>query len=88
MKKCRFCGRKFFSFLIIHYFVFSDKIKKLLNQAIVRFQLSPRAYHRVLRISLTIADLENADEVQLQHLEEALSFRSCLQANDERFKIR
>ncbi|EKD75021.1 MAG: hypothetical protein ACD_44C00255G0004 [uncultured bacterium] len=73
---------------IIHYFVFSDKIKKLLNQAIVRFQLSPRAYHRVLRISLTIADLENADEVQLQHLEEALSFRSCLQANDVRFKIR
>jgi magnesium chelatase family protein len=39
------------------------------------FQLSPRGYHRMLRVARTIADLEGSDTIEKPHLSEALSFR-------------
>jgi magnesium chelatase family protein len=51
----------------------------LLDEAIERFALSVRAYHRVLRVSRTIADLANADTVGAAHVAEALSLRALEQ---------
>ena len=48
----------------------------LLVGAIERFALSVRAYHRVLRVSRTIADLAGADTVGATHVAEALSMRA------------
>jgi len=48
----------------------------LLDQAMEKLKLSARAYHRILRMSRTIADLDNADEINAQHLSEAISYRS------------
>ena len=48
----------------------------LLNQAIGRLGLSARAYHRVLKIALTIADLAGAASPRFDHLAEAISYRS------------
>ena len=45
------------------------------SDAAERMQLSARAYHRVLKLARTIADLVGEDEVSRSHLAEALSYR-------------
>jgi magnesium chelatase family protein len=47
----------------------------LLKQAIVRLNLSARAYHRVLKLARTIADLAGADRVASSHIAEAIQYR-------------
>ena len=54
----------------------SDEGLSLLDAAIERFGLSVRAYHRVLRVSRTIADLAGAGCVSAAHVAEALSLRA------------
>jgi magnesium chelatase family protein len=48
----------------------------LLRTAMTRLGLSARAYHRVLKIARTIADLEGADEIATRHVAEAVQYRS------------
>ncbi len=47
----------------------------LLSQAVERLALSPRAYHRILRIARTIADLAGAAQPTAGHIAEALHYR-------------
>lgn len=47
----------------------------LLNQAITRLGLSARAYHRILKIALTIADLAGAASPDTAHVAEAIQYR-------------
>jgi magnesium chelatase family protein len=47
----------------------------LLHQSITRLGLSARAYHRILKIALTIADLAGEPQPQLPHLAEAIQYR-------------
>ncbi len=49
--------------------------RKLLQKAAESFKLSARGYHRVLRVSRTLADLANSPIVLSQHISEALSYR-------------
>ncbi|VAW67537.1 AAA+ ATPase superfamily protein YifB/ComM, associated with DNA recombination [hydrothermal vent metagenome] len=49
---------------------------QLLDNAMEKLKLSARAYHRILRMSRTIADLDNAENINSQHLSEAISYRS------------
>jgi magnesium chelatase family protein len=48
----------------------------LLREAADAMQLSARGYHRVLKVSRTLADLDGADSVARIHLAEALSYRA------------
>ena len=50
--------------------------KSLIRQAFDRLGLSARAYHKILKMARTIADLDGADEISVMHLSEALSYRS------------
>jgi magnesium chelatase family protein len=50
--------------------------ERLLRSAVRRLGLSARAYHRVLRIARTIADLEDADTIDVRHVAEAVQYRS------------
>ena len=52
--------------------------RKLLTQAIDRFRLSARGFHRVLRVSRTLADLEGGGAVKQVHVAEALTYRRVL----------
>ena len=47
----------------------------LLRQALTRLNLSPRAYHRILRVARTIADLATQNELSSNHIAEAIQFR-------------
>ena len=47
----------------------------LLQQAMEHLQLSARAYHRIIKLARTIADLDRSDHIETQHLSEAINFR-------------
>ena len=61
----------------VEYFcVLSDADYKLLEQFMQRLGLSPRSYHRILKVARTIADLAGSDVIQTPHLTEAISYRA------------
>ncbi|WP_415155530.1 YifB family Mg chelatase-like AAA ATPase [Maritalea sp.] len=49
--------------------------KKLLVQAAEKFSLSARAYHRVLKVARTLADLGGSEHIKKSHIAEALGYR-------------
>ncbi len=55
--------------------VLSEQSHQLLEQAMEKFGLSNRAYHRILKLARTIADLAQSEQIQIAHLSEAVSYR-------------
>ena len=53
----------------------SDSVTRLLNDSAKRLDLSARAYHRIIKLSRTIADLEGVENISENHLLEALQYR-------------
>ena len=49
---------------------------KLLQGAMERMSLSARAYDRIIKLARTIADLDNAPDIKVQHIAEAIQYRS------------
>ncbi|WP_442497838.1 YifB family Mg chelatase-like AAA ATPase [Methylobacter sp. sgz302048] len=53
----------------------SEQGHQLLEQAMDKFGLSHRAYHRILKLARTIADLAHSEQIAIAHLSEAISYR-------------
>jgi len=58
----------------------SKEVRDILDDSAERLALSARAYHRVIKIARTIADLENSDEVKAKHILEAIQYRPKVNA--------
>jgi len=55
-----------------------DEGQRLMRAAMSQMNLSARAYHRILKLARTIADLARSEEIQSAHLAEALQYRPKL----------
>ncbi len=60
---------------LVHLAPLSEKCSDILNSAARKLDLSPRSYHRVIRLARTIADLAQAPDIGEEHLLEALQYR-------------
>jgi magnesium chelatase family protein len=52
-----------------------DAAQGLLKAAMKQLYLSARAFHRILKLARTIADLENSDIIKAHHVAEAIQYR-------------
>ena len=50
--------------------------KALLDKAMDKLKLSARAYHRILKLARTIADVDTSDNIETPHIAEAITYRS------------
>lgn len=55
--------------------IVDDTCRLLLREAVTRLRLSARGYMRVLKVARTIADLAEAERIEMSHLAEALQYR-------------
>ena len=61
---------------IERYCQVSSGDQALLSQIMDKFNLSARAYHRILKVARTIADLDDSLDIQTAHISEAVSYRA------------
>ena len=60
---------------ISKYCILDKENQNILNNAIIRFELSQRAINNILKVARTIADLDESEQIEKKHLLEALSYR-------------
>ncbi len=71
-----YCNAQMNSKLVAKHCIISKEGQTLLKIAMEKLGLSARAYDRILKVSRTIADLNDSDDIQIEHLSEAIHFRS------------
>ena len=53
----------------------SADVQDLLKKSSAKLNLSPRSYHRLIKVARTIADLDNKENIETAHVLEALQYR-------------
>ncbi len=62
--------------IVKEFCALDERSEALLRRAFDKLKLSARSYTRILKVARTIADLEGAENITVQHLSEALNYRS------------
>ena len=70
------CNAQMNTALLQKYVQLNDETMTLLRNAMKKFNLSARAYDRILKVARTIADLEGSETVEKQHIAEAIGYRN------------
>lgn len=76
-----YCNAQMTSKLIRKFCQLDDAGTTLIKNAMEKLGLSARAYDRILKVSLTIADLEGSSRIKAEHLAEAIQYRSLDREN-------
>ena len=75
------CNAMMNSKMVRQYCTLDAECDKLLEYAMTKLGLSARAYDRILKVARTIADIEGSEQIQKNHLLEAISYRSLDRSN-------
>ncbi len=75
------CNAQMSSRLFSQYAMPDEAGMRILKSAMEKLDLSARAYDRILKVSRTIADLEESDTIQSHHVAEAVQYRSLDRSN-------
>ncbi|MBR1754386.1 YifB family Mg chelatase-like AAA ATPase [bacterium] len=76
-----FTNSQLSSKLIKEFCKLDSKSENFLKTAIIKFNLSGRAYDRILKLSRTIADLEGVENIKQAHIAQALQYKSFIIEN-------
>ncbi|MCQ2219604.1 MAG: YifB family Mg chelatase-like AAA ATPase [Paludibacteraceae bacterium] len=71
-----FCNAQMTSRQMRQYAVLDEAASSLLKSAMLKMNLSARAYDRILKVSRTIADLDNSERILPSHIGEAINYRN------------
>lgn len=71
-----YCNAQMSSKMLKEICVISTAGQNLLKKTMERLNLSARAYDRILKVSRTIADLAGSEDIKIEHLAEAIQYRS------------
>ncbi|PUZ27550.1 magnesium chelatase family protein [Chitinophaga costaii] len=71
-----YCNAQMTSRLMARHCTLDTTCSTLLRNAMEKLKLSARAYDRILKVSRTIADLDNSQEIQTGHIAEAIQYRT------------
>ncbi len=70
------CNARLTPKLLKKHCIMSEEASKLLQTSFDRLGMSARAYDRILKVARTIADLQGSENIETQHIAEAIQFRS------------
>ncbi len=70
------CNAQMNTRLLHKYAPLSDRCLEILRQTMTRFDMSARAYDRILKVARTVADLDASPEILPEHMQEAVSYRN------------
>lgn len=62
--------------LMKKYIKLNDDLKKIAEMSFKKYKFSARSFDKILKMSLTIADIDNSDEICAKHLMEAIRYRT------------
>ena len=68
------------------YCTITSEGEAILKMAMEKFQLSARAFDRIIKVSRSIADLDNSNTIQINHVSEALQYRNLDKSNWGQYK--
>ena len=75
------CNAQMNSRLIKQWCKLDDETMKILETAMTKFDMSARAYDRILKVARTIADLDGSTDIRPTHMREAVSYRNLDRGN-------
>lgn len=75
------CNAQMNSRMIAEWATPDQEAMKILEQTMTRFDMSARAYDRILKVARTIADLEASSSITSSHMREAVSYRNLDRAS-------
>jgi magnesium chelatase family protein len=75
------CNAQMTDRMLHKYCAIDEQTTTLLHNAMERLHLSARAYSRILKVARTIADIEGSENIQMQHIAEAIGYRQLDRGN-------
>ena len=75
------CNAQMTSRLMQRYCALSEEGTAILRRVMTKYDMSARAYDRILKVARTIADLAGSEDIQAVHISEAVSYRSLDRAS-------